>query len=135
MSAPDVPLPSELLQLRRWLAAVFEQARLGLPWPEQVALRAIEGAFTVGVFGAALAAAWRLEALHRRTGSGAVPPRLAEVSRSLETCAFGPLGPLVSRVWQDLEALYPDLAVAVAEAAQQVALQRPVRAGTPRVVR
>jgi hypothetical protein len=130
-----VSLPAELMQLRQRLEAVFEQARKGLPLPEQVALRAVECAFTAGVFGSALVAAWRLEALHKRTGSGAVPHALSAVSRSLEACAFGPFGPAIARAWQELEATSPHVALAFAEAAQRLTPQAPARSGTPRVVR
>jgi hypothetical protein len=135
LQATDVSLPAELMQLRQWLEAVFEQARQGLPWPEQVALRAVECAFTAGVFGSALVAAWRLEAMHKRTGSGAVPQALSAVSRSLETCAFGPLGPAITKAWQELEATVPHMALTFAEATQRLSPQPPSRSGTPRVVR
>ncbi|MEB3221995.1 MAG: hypothetical protein VKS61_07935 [Candidatus Sericytochromatia bacterium] len=135
MQAPDASVPNELVHLRQWLDAVFAQARTGLPWPEQLALRVIEGAFAAGVFGAALLEAWRLEALHRTVGDGAVPARLAAASRSLEVLAFGPLGPTAARAWREFLELYPGVMLASHAASGTDASHRSARSGTPRVVR
>lgn len=130
--------PVELHQLRRWLEQVFEQAGRGLPLPEQLALRLIEQMLAVGMVGAALVEAWRLQALHRALGGGHEAARIDGIARALEAMAFGPLAPIVSQAWSSFESLGGAFGLAAPAAhhpSEERQARRPSPAGTPMVVR
>jgi hypothetical protein len=87
---PDA-FPEEILLMRRWLAEVFSQAAHGLPWPQQAALRLIEQALAMGMFGGLLSSAWLLQEFRDRSSDPARMPDLTRVMQALQQAALGPL--------------------------------------------
>lgn len=87
---PDA-FPEEILLMRRWLAEVFSQAAHGLPWPQQAALRLIEQALAMGMFGGLLSSAWLLQEFRARSSDPTRMPDLSRVMQALQQAALGPL--------------------------------------------
>lgn len=88
-------LPDEILMMRRWLGEVFSQASYGLPWPQQAALRLVEQALAMGMFGGLLSSGWLLQEFRARSSQPEQLPDLSAVMAALQEAAVGPLpGPV-----------------------------------------
>ena len=130
--------PVEFQALRGWLEQVFAEASQGLPWQEQLLLRAVEHGLAAGMLGLALSETWRLRDMHRAVGAQAEATRLDQLARALETLAFGPLGPVLTQAWSSLAGLDAACKPLVAVGSSGifgVQGRRPPAAGTPIVVR
>lgn len=89
-------IPDEILLMRRWLGDVFTQASRGLPWPQQAALRLIEQALAMGMFGGLLSSGWLLQEFQARSSDPSRIPDLSRTLQALQEAAIGPLpGPVI----------------------------------------
>lgn len=98
---PDT-LPDEIFLMRRWLSEVFAQATRGLPWPQQAALRLVEQALAMGMFGSLLTSGWLLQEFRLRSTDPGRIPDLTGVLQALQAAAIGPLPDPVAEALQTL---------------------------------